>query len=305
MYQDATSQRAPLPSGWARVGVPASAKGCVLDFLLKRFAHVPQALWLERFAQRSVCDGNGRVLVAEGAIEGVQHIVYPRHPQRERAIPFEAQVLYRDAHILVADKPHFLPVAPGGEYVVQTLLTRLQQQLDLPQLAPLHRLDKDTAGLVLFSVNPNSRDAYHALFRTHAIQKTYEAVALADARLSPGLRHQSCLMPGGARFFTMQEVTGQANSHTHIELVQQQGRWGLYRLRPITGKKHQLRVHMAALGVPIRHDPFYPDIVDPPEGDYSRPLQLLARSLDWLDPVSGHACHFESKLVLQWPPIEG
>lgn len=291
------------PPGWAKLGVPAAADGSVLEFLLQRFAHVPQAVWSARFAQQLVRDGLGRVLNAEDRVELQQHIVYPRHPPQEAVIPFDVEVLYRDADILVVDKPHFLPVAPSGNYVAQTVLSRLQQQLGLMQLAPLHRLDKDTAGLVMLSVNPASRDRYHALFRAHAMRKCYEAVALADPRLATPRRHVSRLEPGGARFFTMQEVAGMPNSETLVHMLHQRDGWGLYQLQPISGKKHQLRVHMAALGLPLRNDPFYPEINDPPEGDFSRPLQLLARSLEWIDPISGRRRFFESRRSLQWPVV--
>lgn len=293
------------PPGWAKLGVPAGAKGTVLEFVSQRFAHVPQAVWAERFDKQLVRDGCGRIVQAQDIACRLQHIVYPRHPQHEAVIPFEAQVLFQDADLVIVDKPHFLPVAPTGNYVAQTLLSRLQEQLGLIDIAPLHRLDKDTAGLVMLSVNPSTRDQYHALFRTHAMGKTYEAVAPADARFLSPLRHRSRLEPGGARFFTMQEVNGEANSETRIQMLQEQARWGLYRLQPISGKKHQLRVHMAALGVPIKNDPFYPEVNDPPEGDFSRPLQLLARSLEWTDAVSGQRRYFESQRHLQWPVAAG
>ncbi|MDH5857641.1 pseudouridine synthase [Lampropedia aestuarii] len=289
------------PPGWAKLGVPASARGSVLQFVLQRFSHVPQAVWAARFAQQLVHDGDGHVLQAEDAVERVQHIVYPRHPPQETVIPFDVEVLFQDADILVVDKPHFLPVVPSGNYVAQTVLSRMQQQLGLMQLAPLHRLDKDTAGLVMLSVNPATRDRYHALFRDHAICKRYEAVAPADVRFATQVRHASRLEPGGARFFTMHEVDGAANSETLVQLLELRGAWGLYQLQPISGKKHQLRVHMAALGLPLRNDPFYPEITDPPEGDFSRPLQLLARSLEWIDPISGQRRYCESRRNLQWP----
>lgn len=289
------------PPGWAKLGVPASAKGPVLAYVLQRFAHVAPAVWAARFAQQLVRDGNGLVLQAQDPVEHLQHIVYSRHPPQEMVIPFDAEVLFHDADILVVDKPHFLPVAPSGNYVAQTVLSRMQQQLGLMQLAPLHRLDKDTAGLVMLSVNPATRDRYHALFRDHAICKRYEAVAPADARLATQVRHASRLEPGGARFFTMHEVDGTPNSETLVQLLEQCDAWGLYQLQPISGKKHQLRVHMAALGLPLRNDSFYPEITDPPEGDFSRPLQLLARSLEWVDPISGQRRYFESRRSLQWP----
>ncbi|MGE5330568.1 MAG: pseudouridine synthase, partial [Nitrospirota bacterium] len=92
---------------------------------------------------------------------------------------------------------------------------------------------------------------------------------------------------------------GTPNTHTRMDLLEVTGDWARYRLSPITGKRHQLRVHMAALGLPLRNDAFYPVVNDPPEGDYSSPLQLLAQSLEFTDPLTGERRHFESARSLQ------
>lgn len=297
-------RRGNAPEGYSRAGVWAGESGQMLDFLARRFPRVDVAVWRARIARGEVLDAQGRPVRCDTRVEGLSHVFYRRTPEQEAPIPFEAQVLYQDAHLVVADKPHFLPTAPGGQYVEQTLLTRLQRQLRLPRLAPLHRLDKDTAGLVLLSPEPAGRDAWHTLFRSRTVRKLYEAVAPWRAELELPRTHASRMEEGGARFFTMHEVPGAPNSQTHIEMAARSGAWALYRLRPVTGKKHQLRLHMAALGAPIRHDAFYPEINDPPPGDYSRPLQLLARELAFTDPVSGRERVFVSQQRLQWPVQE-
>ncbi|WP_244940596.1 pseudouridine synthase [Corticibacter populi] len=289
------------PPDWSRVGVPAAAHGTALDFLAARFAHIARTDWQERIARRQVRGPDGEPLAAGAPVAGLGHLYYQRWLSDETPIPFEARVLHRDEHIVVADKPHFLPVAPAGLYLEQTLLRRLQHALGLPQLAPLHRLDKDTAGLVLLSANPATSNAYHRLFREQQVHKEYEAVAAHDARFEQPYWHRSRMEEGGPRFFTMCEVPGEPNSATLLQIAERAGPWARYRLQPVSGKKHQLRLHMAALGVPIRHDPFYPEINDPPSGDYSRPLQLLARRLRFRDPVSGAERVFESTRALQWP----
>jgi tRNA pseudouridine32 synthase/23S rRNA pseudouridine746 synthase len=199
---------------------------------------------------------------------------------------------------VVADKPHFMPVTPSGRYLHATLLVRLKRRLGLPELSPLHRIDRDTAGLVLLSVQQRTRGAYQALFRDRQITKHYDAIAPWRADLAFPREHASRLEES-EQFFRMHEVPGEPNSLTRIELVEVAEPWARYRLSPVTGKRHQLRVHMAALGMPLRNDPFYPVVNDPPEGDYSRPLQLLARSLEFTDPVTGEARVFESRQALQ------
>ena len=197
----------------------------------------------------------------------------------------------------MACKPHFLPVAPTGAFVRQTLLTRLVERLDNPHLVPLHRIDRDTAGLVLFSANPATRGRYQALFREQRISKDYLAVAAPLPHLTFPHVHRSRLVPGEP-FFRMQEVPGEPNSETVTDVVHRGTDHWTYRLQPITGRKHQLRVHMAALGAPLLHDRSYPQLLDPAPDDAGKPLQLLAQRLEFLDPLSGKQCSFQAGRVL-------
>ena len=207
-------------------------------------------------------------------------------------------MLYQDAHLLVADKPHFMPVTPTGRYLHHSLLVRLKHRLQLPELSPLHRIDRDTAGLVLFSVQRATRGLYQGLFRDRAITKHYEAVAPWREGLALPPEYRSRLEES-PQFFRMHEVPGEPNSHTRIQVLEVGQGWARYRLEPVTGKRHQLRVHMAALGLPLRNDAFYPEVNDPPEGDYSRPLQLLARWLEFSDPLTGESRRFLSQRQLE------
>ena len=279
------------------VVLPSQGQGLALDFLCQRLPAVSRSDWLQRMAAHEVVDERGRPVTPETPFLTGLRIYYYRQTAHEPPMPFRAQVLYQDAHLVVADKPHFLPVTPGGSYIQHTLLVQLKNQLGLPDLSPIHRIDRDTAGLVLFSLQPATRGAYHSLFRDHHITKHYEAVAPWRAELAFPREHRSC-MAEGAQFFRMQEVPGVPNTLTRIELQAVQGAWARYRLSPVTGKRHQLRVHMAALGLPLRNDAFYPELNDPPEGDFSRPLQLLARSLSFTDPVTGAVRYFESERQL-------
>ncbi|MNM82319.1 Ribosomal large subunit pseudouridine synthase A [compost metagenome] len=224
---------------------------------------------------------------------------------QETPIPFVESILHVDEHLVVADKPHFLPVTPSGQYVEETLLARLAKRLGNPLLVPLHRIDRLTAGLVLFSANPASRPAYQALFRERRIHKHYEAIAPALPTLEfPHIRRTR--MVDGDPFILMQEVEGAPNSETRIDVLERRGDLWRYDLRPVTGKRHQLRVHMAALGAGLCNDPLYPVLLSRKEReaeDYSRPLKLLARGLEFSDPLSGELRKFESELQLQWPDV--
>ena len=216
--------------------------------------------------------------------------------------------MFQDDWLVVADKPHFMPVTPSGRFVQRSLLVRLKRRLGLPDLSPVHRIDRETAGLVVFAVQPHTRDAYQALFRDRRVQKVYEAVAPHRAELALPRTHRSRLAPDAERFFISREVPGEPNSETHIERAAVFGPHALYRLQPVTGRRHQLRLHLHALGVPILGDGFYPAVLRGPGApdDAERPLQLLARALMFDDPFTGTARRFESTLTLaasqgQWP----
>ena len=275
------------------VVLPARGQGSMLDFLAQRLPVVGREEWRQRMQAGDVVDEHGQAAAPERPFEGGLRLYYYRSLPAEPALPFSETVLYQDDHLLVADKPHFMPVTPSGRYLHSTLLVRLKRQLGLPQLSPLHRIDRDTAGLVMLSVQQRTRGAYQALFRERQITKHYDAIAPWRADVAFPRDHASRLEES-PQFFRMHEVPGEPNSHTHMKVLEVAGSWARYRLTPITGKRHQLRVHMAALGLPLRNDPFYPVVNDPPEGDYSRPLQLLARSLAFADPLTGEPRVFES-----------
>ena len=277
----------------SRLQLPPGPWRTVLDGVCARFPAISRDTWIERFARGRVLDAQGVPLAIDAPYRAGAGIGYFREVPDEAAIPFAESVLHADAHLVVADKPHFLPVAPTGRYVHETLLSRLVRRLGNDDLVPLHRLDRDTAGLVLFSANRRTRDAYLALFRERAIRKRYEALAPALPGQSFPLTRTTRL-ERGEPFFRMREAEGAPNSETRIDVVERRGDAWLYGLEPVTGRKHQLRVHMAALGAPIENDPWYPEVSVRDAADYSRPLQLLARSLQFVDPVTREARRFES-----------
>lgn len=226
---------------------------------------------------------------------------FHRDLPEEVPVPFELEVLHRDEHVLVVDKPHFLATTPRGGHVAETALIRLRKRLELPELSPAHRLDRATAGVVLFVVDPKRRGAYQTLFHDRLVDKEYEAVAphrpdleLPRTARSRIVKHRGVL--------AAQEETGEPNAETRIELLEQRAGLARYRLLPRTGRTHQLRVHLNSLGMPILGDDLYPRVRDRAADDFSDPLQLLARSLEFTDPISGERRRFESRRALvSWP----
>ncbi|MCD9026686.1 pseudouridylate synthase [Luteimonas sp. BDR2-5] len=288
----------------ARDGVPASRLqlppgpwATVFEALVARFPRIPAEVWRGRIASGGVLDADGRPITLRTPYRLGAEIGYYREVADEPAITAAEHILHADADLVVADKPHGLPVAPTGAFVTQTLLTRLIRRLDNPALVPLHRIDRATAGLVLFSANPATRARYQALLREARIDKTYEATAPALPDLAlPHVRRSR--LERGTPFFRMREVDGAPNSETRIDVIAGDGPLWRYRLKPVSGRKHQLRVHMAALGAPILHDPWYPVPGDEGADDPTRPLQLLARSLAFDDPLDGRPRRFDSSLRL-------
>ncbi len=281
----------------SRLQLPPGPWSTVLEGLCARFPAIGRARWLDRFERGLVRDADGRALAADAAYCVGAELTYYREVEREAEIPFEETVLHADEHLVVADKPHFLPVTPAGRHVEQTLLARLVRRLGNPDLVPLHRIDRGTAGLVLFSASAASRAQYQALFPQRRISKRYEALAPALPEATFPLLCRSHL-ERGEPFFRMREGEGAANSETRIEVISRDVDCWRYGLEPVTGRKHQLRVHMAALGAPILNDPLYPDCRESMEDDYARPLKLLARSLQFVDPISGEERRFESRFEL-------
>ncbi len=296
------------PSCGARPRMRIPAWATVLGFLAERLPRIDRDEWSRRMAHGEVVGEDGQPLPPDTPYLNGQRVYYWRAMAQEAVIPFQAELIYRDAHLVVADKPHFLPVTPGGRYVQQSLLVRLKRTLHLPDLSPLHRIDRETAGLVVFSVRPQDRDAYQRLFRERRIHKTYEAIAPADPAFDGPVIRQSHIRECEDAFFKMREAEpheGLApNSETHIERLEQNGPWARYRLQPVTGRRHQLRVHMHGLGLPIAGDQFYPHVRRMPgeAEDYADPLRLLAQALSFIDPVTGQERYFESRRTLDWPP---
>ena len=292
---------APLPTkdgvGPSCVALVPGAWATIDDFLAERFAGVPASVWRDRMQRGELLDERGVAIGTGQPYRSGGKLYYYRSIDDEPCVPFAEEILFQDEWLVAVDKPHFLPVTPGGRHLHETLLVRLKRRLGIDTLTPLHRLDRETAGVVVFAVQPDTRGAYQTLFAQRQVVKHYEAIAPWRADLSFPLTRRSRLVED-AHFLRMREEPGEPNAETHFELLEALGSLARYRLMPVTGRTHQLRVHCAALGVPIVGDRMYPGLLPADTDDLERPLQLLARSLAFTDPISGEPRRFESQRQL-------
>lgn len=345
------SQRSPLPVrngvNATRLRLPLSGPWeTIHDYVLEKFGHIDHGGITDRFLQGEVVDADGTPLSTSTPLGAAEFLWYYRSAGVETPLPVTEEILFEDEHLIAVDKPHFLPTTPAGKYVQESLLVRLRNRLDQPDLIPIHRLDRGTAGVVLLSKEPSTRGAYQLLFENRAVSKTYECVSALPAGTDPqalaarfplsvrsrihktkgvvvservaydvadsGKRPQDRRAPKKGRRRTT-PIPG-ANSSSLVELLatgprpngQSTGAAGVghFHLTPHTGKTHQLRIHMALLGLGILHDRFYPELLDDAPDDFEAPLQLLAKTLSFTDPITGQPRTFTSRRRLQEAPDE-
>lgn len=294
--------------GASGVALPPGPWASLLDFLIERFPSVPAAEWRLRIDAGDVVDRDGRAITATQAYVPHGKLYYYRRVPDEPVSADHLPVLFEDELLVVADKPHFLAVTPSGRHLQQTLLVRLRCQLGLPALTPLHRIDRETAGLVLFAKQPPTLGSYKALFAERQVAKQYQAIAPASTTLRFPVTRATWLTDAD-HFMQAREAPashpGARDAHTDVELLETQGPWARYRLRPRTGRRHQLRVHMAGLGLPILGDRLYPTLQPVNTDDPRNPLRLLAERIAFRDPVTGQDRCFASARRLAWPHEQG
>ena len=297
---NATRMRMPVEGPWATA----------MEYVLDKFSHVDPVGIVDRFERGEVKALDGEVVSPSTPLSEHLFIWYYRELPVETRLPVELSILHQDNNLVVVDKPHFLPTTPGGMYVQESALVRLRVLLDLPDLVPIHRLDRMTAGVLLFSANPETRGKYQTLFEKRRVEKTYRAVAPVRDELEFPLVVRSRMIKSRT-YLLAQEIEGEPNAETRIELMDtridaESGKTlGLYDLQPHTGKTHQLRVHLASQGIGILNDTFYPVLHEQAPDNYTMPLQLLAHSISFTDPLTREPAKYFSKLELSAFPNHG
>jgi tRNA pseudouridine32 synthase / 23S rRNA pseudouridine746 synthase len=290
------------------VTMPNSSAGCstVLDFLIKRFPRIKPDIWLQRIHDGKVQWEDKTSISEYSPYSPHKRILYYREAEQEPDIPFSETILYQDEQLLVVDKPHFMPVIPNGNYVRQSLIYRLRSNTGIDTLTPIHRIDRYTAGVVMFSINPETRGKYQMLFANGLVTKTYHAIAtippnsdLATQQLPRQWLVENRIVSGDP-WFRMTVTDGEINARTRIECIEVNNAKGLFHLYPLTGKTHQLRLHMSGLGMPLLNERYYPELHPESEDDFKQPLQLLAKRLEFIDPITAEPRDFCTCLNLTW-----
>ena len=314
----------PLPVregvGPTRLRIPSTgAWATIVDFLISRFDHLDPDELCRRIDAGEIVGADGRPIDRGTTPETHEFIWYHRHLPNEQRLAYREEILFADDDLVVVDKPHFLPTTPSGRYLRETALVRLRLRLDNPDITPIHRLDRPTAGLVMFTARPGVRGAYQSLFEQRRVKKIYEAVSALpsgwdarartlDGRAVPLVLRDHLHCPGGPQRTVIRSGL-EPNAETSVDVLghghSNTGRSVLHtRLLPRTGKLHQLRVQLTALGIPILGDRRYPELLPEAPDDDTLPLQLLARGLEFTDPLSGEVRRFRSQRELSEAPVE-
>ncbi len=274
----------------------------IFEFLCRRFPKIDGSAWKKRIESGDVFYENRKpVGLREIAKPGIK-VYYYREVENEAVIPFKEKIISGDEHIIAVDKPHFLPVIPAGKYVNETLLNRVKRTTGITDIAPLNRLDRETAGIVLFSINKKSRDSYYNLFRTRQVKKIYKAISPENPKVKKsGWRIENRLVQGEPwfRMKCSEEINAETNAITQINLDKNENNLCYFSLHPETGQKHQLRVHMSLIGYPVLNDRFYPELFPEEADDYPKPLKLLAEIISFKDPITGRLIEFKSEQSLE------
>ncbi|PID57435.1 pseudouridine synthase [candidate division KSB3 bacterium] len=292
--------RAPRPS-YATLPDCAPPYPTILDFLDKRFPKLGRDVWQARLDQGKIRDDRGQLIDLDTPYQPALRLCYFREVDKEPSIPFREKILYQDERILIADKPHFLPVTPAGPYVNECLLYRLRADTGLQEIVPVHRIDRETAGLVMFSIDRRTRGLYHELFSAGHARKCYEAIATLPAEQDRETWLIKNRIVAGEPWFRVKVAEGEVNAISKITVMQRKGSIGRFRLEPLTGKQHQLRLHLSLIGSQILNDRYYPHLQPKHADDFEHPLQLLAQELCFRDPVANKMREFQSTQSLEFP----
>lgn len=304
------------------------APATIADYLIARFYPNDPQIIHSRFETGEVRLDDGTVPTASSPYAPGERIRYFRELADEPELPSDMPVLYEDEHVLAIDKPHFLPTTPRGSYIAQTALTKLRVREGNPLLIPIHRLDRPTAGVLLFAKTVQARRPFQMMFQHRLVSKTYRAVApvpadptAAEQALSAeGLRVRSHIQkvrdvlqvrqlsetecvargvePNTLTTARILETFTPDPAEAEAWGVEPGCPWGLYDLAPHTGKTHQLRAHLNLLGAPILGDVLYPRVLPDGPDRSEHPLQLLAYTLSFEHPITGEPISLRSGRTL-------
>ena len=284
------------------VTMPSAVKPypSILEFLIRRFPRVLHTIWEQRILDGKILDDHGQAITLDSEYAPLKRLFYFREVEQERLIPFAEKIIFQNDDLIVACKPHFLPVIPGGPYVAECLLNRLRKRTRNHDLVPIHRIDRETAGIVMFSANSRTRALYNGLFMNGKVEKSYQAVS--ECSCPPEAREWNIenRIVKGDPWFRMKTAPGTSNARSIIKLVETKEKLARFLLHPLTGKTHQLRLHMSGLGFRILNDKYYPDLQPETADDYTNPLQLIAKTVRFTDPVTGQRMEFTSQRELLW-----
>ena len=294
-----------------------TAPATIADYLIARFYPNDPQIIHARFNTGEVRLDDGTILTSDSPYMPGERIWYFRELADEPQLPSDMPVLYEDEHVLAIDKPHFLPTTPRGAYIAQTALTKLRVREQNPLLIPIHRLDRPTAGVLLFAKTVEARRPFQMMFQHRQVSKTYRAVApvpadaaaVEQALSAEGLQVRSHIQKIRDQLqvqqLSEQECAAQGvepNTLTTVKILrtftpsaqavegwraEPNREWALYDLAPHTGKTHQLRAHLNMLSSPILGDILYPQVLPDAPDRPEYPLQLLAYSLHFKHPITG------------------
>ena len=295
----------------SRVRVPAEADGIsaiafirhLIESQTHRHPDDDDAAIAARFTDQLVVTRDGSPLAPQQPLPAGTDVWFYRTPREEPPIPGKIGIVHQDDDLVVIDKPHFMATIPRGQHITQTATVQLRKMLGIPELVPAHRLDRLTAGLLVFTTRPDIRGAYQDLFQHRRVTKRYLALApIINLDFPHTIKNRILKEPGIVQAWV---VDGEPNAETIVEgieptsLFDDLGRQlGVWKLRPITGRTHQLRLHLNGLGTPIVGDSLYPVFTRPADDDFSHPLQLLSSELQFIDPLSREERAFSTKLRL-------
>ncbi|MBV7296105.1 hypothetical protein KRX51_09300 [Corynebacterium sp. TAE3-ERU12] len=301
---NASRVRCPEPGATALALITAAVEG-----QQHRHPDDDAAAIARRFADGLVVDNKGRAVAPHQPLKPGTDLWFYRIPAPEPQIAGPMPIIYSDADLVIVDKPPFLATTPRGRHITETALVRLRRHLDEPDLVPAHRLDRLTSGVLVFVRRPEARRTYQQLFTTPgAVLKIYEALApTPPTPICDGteIATRQDKVRGVLQAFT---VPGQPNARTVIESVRplaEDPQVAVWRLRPLTGRTHQLRLHLCELGCPIIGDPLYPTVSAVADEDPTQPMHLVCREMRLTHPDSGDSVHVRASRQLHVPTQQG